>query len=465
MAADTQQSIHPHLSGNLAPVRSEDDFDLAVAGRIPEAMRGAFYRTGPNPQFDPRGGQYHAFAGDGMIHGFYLNPESNTAHYRNRWVRTPKWQAENKAGRALFGSFGAPSDPSVANIPPGTANTNIIYHGGRLMALQEASEPFELDPIGLERGGFMATGGRFTAHPKVDPETGELVWFAYSAGPQPMNNMIDYGVSDATGKVLRRDRFAAPYCSMIHDFMVTKNYVLFPVLPLTGDLPRAMKGGPIFAWEPGKGAFLGVMKRNASVDTIRWFEMDPNYVFHPMNAWEADSKIHCELAEYPTAPLFPNADGSRGENSEAKLTRWTIDLADATNSVKREQIDDLTAEFPRLDERFAGLPYRHGWYAANVGAKNTLVFNTVAHIDLKTSKRQEMALPAGDSVGEPIFVPRAKDAAEGDGYVIALVHRGATNCSELLILNAQDIAGKPEAVLKVPRRVPQGFHGNWAPGV
>ncbi len=116
MAADTQQAIHPHLSGNLAPIRTEDDFDLVVEGRIPDAMRGAFYRTGPNPQFDPRDGQYHAFAGDGMIHGFYLDPESNKAHYRNRWVRTPKWQTENKAGRALFGSFGAPSDPSVANV-------------------------------------------------------------------------------------------------------------------------------------------------------------------------------------------------------------------------------------------------------------------------------------------------------------------------------------------------------------
>src|SRR5689334_16931980 len=244
------------------------------------------------------------------------------------------------------------------------------------MALQEQSEPFELDPVGLERGGFMATGGKFTAHPKMDPETGEMVWFAYSAGPQPLTNLIDYGVTDASGKVVRRDRFEAPYASMIHDFIVTKNYVAFPVLPLNGDIQRAMKGGPALAWDPSKGAYLGVMRRNASVDSIRWFEMDPNYMFHPMNAWEEGSKLHCELMEYPFAPLFPMADGSAPRHAEARLTRWTADLSGQTNIVKREAIDDLYGEFPRVDDRRAGLPYRHGWYAANIGAKNPLAFNS-----------------------------------------------------------------------------------------
>ncbi len=460
--ADTQQMLHPHLSGNLAPVRSEDDFDCVVRGTIPDGLRGAYYRNGPNPQFDPKG-PYHAFIGDGMIHGFFLEPgrDGGRARYRNRWVRTPRWQAEHEAGRSLFGGMGMPSDPSVAHINPGGANTNIVHHAGKLMALQEQSEPFEVDPQGLERGGFMNTGGKFTAHPKMDPETGEMVWFAYSAGPQPLTNLIDYGVTDASGKVLRRDRFAAPFASMIHDFLVTRNYVLFPILPLTGDMQRAMKGLPALAWEPGKGAYLGVMKRNASVDSIRWFEMEPNYVFHPMNAWEDGSRIHAEVMQYPVAPLFPMADGSPPQNAEAKLTRWTIDLEGGSNTVKHEQIDDLSGEFPRLDERRAGLPYRHGWYAANVGNKNALVFNAVAHIDLRTGKRTVRTLEAGDSVGEPIFVPRTASAEEGDGHVLALVHRAASNTSALMILHAQDIAGEPAAMLELPRRAPAGFHGNW----
>ena len=151
---------------------------------------------------------------------------------------------------------------------------------------------------------------------------------------------------------------------MVHDFMVTRNYVLFPILPLSMDMQRAMQGKPPIAWEPGKGAFVGVMKRSAGVDSSRWFEVEPNYVFHPMNAWEEGSKIHCELMEYPVAPLFPMADGSPPQHAEAVLTRWTIDLEDTTSAVRRSRLDDLYAEFPRLDERFAGLPYRHGWYVA-----------------------------------------------------------------------------------------------------
>lgn len=463
MAALQQpQPVNPHLAGNLAPIRTEDDFDLKVRGQIPESVRGALYRNGPNPQFDPAG-PYHAFIGDGMIHAFFLEPDAKggRARYRNRWVRTPRWQAENKAGRSLFGGMGMPSDPSVADINPGGANTNIVHHAGKLMALQEQSEPFALDATTLDPLGFMQTGGKFTAHPKMDPETGEMVWFAYSAGPMPLTDQIDYGVTDAAGRVVRRDRFTAPYASMIHDFMVTKNYVLFPVLPLTGDLQRAMRGGPPLAWEPEKGAFVGVMKRNASVDTIRWFEVDPNYVFHPMNAWEDGTKIHCELMEYPEAPLFPRVDGTATQNAEARLTRWTLDLAAPTNSVKREQIDDLHSEFPRFDERRVGLPYRHGWYAANIGSKNPLMFNAIAHVDLRTGKRQVRQFGGGDSVSEPIFVPRSADAPEGEGHVLVVLHRAAENRSDLLILHAQDIASDPAAVLELPRRVPAGFHGNW----
>lgn len=455
------QTIHPHVSGVLAPVRSEDDFEMKVVGHIPDALAGAYYRNGPNPQFDPQG-QYLSIFGDGMIHGFFLEPnkDGGRAHYRNRWVRTPRWLAENKAGRALFGFPGAPSDPSVADVPRGTANTNVVHHAGKLLALQEQSEPFELDPKGLERGAYLNTGGKFSAHPKMDPVSGEMIWFGYFAGPERFSNLIDYGVSDVTGKVTRRDRFAAPYASIIHDFIVTQNHVIFPVLPLTGDLQRAMKGLPPWAWEPARGAFLGVMKRNASVDSIRWFEIEPSFVAHAMNAWEDGEKIHCELMEYPNAPVFPNADGSPGRDAQARLTRWTIDLAANTNVATREQLDDLNSEMPRFDERRTFLPYRHGWYLANTGGANS-PFNAIAHLDLQTGRRELRTLGPGDAADEPVFVPRSPSAPEGDGYVIALVYRAAVNASELLILSAQDIAGEPAAVLKLPRCVPAGFHGNF----
>ena len=450
---------NPYLAGNYAPVRSEDDFALTVTGEIPRGLNGALYRNGPNPQFEPRG-NYHWFGGDGMIHGFFL--EDGGARYRNRWVRTPRWTEEHAAGRALFGSMGAPSDPSVAGHDAGTANTNIVHHAGRLLALA-ANDPFEIDPTTLEPKGYLATGGRFTAHPKMDPETREMVWFAYSAGPAPLNNQLDYGVTDAAGKIVRRDRFTAPYSSMVHDFMVTRNHVLFPILPVTGDMGRAMTGGPAFAWEPDKGAFVGVMHRQASVDTIRWFELPPCYVFHPMNAWEEGSLIHAEVMEYARAPsLFRNADGSANSGAPAVLVRWTFDLAAPTNAVKRTVLDDMPGEFPRFDERRAGLAYRHGWFASLAGDKPTLgSFDSLSHIDLATGRRTTLTMAAGDNIGEPIFVAGRPDAAEGDGWLLAPVYRGAEDRSDLVILNAQDILAGPVATLHLPRRVPFGFHGNW----
>lgn len=168
------------------------------------------------------------------------------------------------------------------------------------------------------------------------------------------------------------------------------------------------------------------------------------------------------MTEFPHPPgVFPNADGSPGRPAEARLERWTIDLAGKTNRAKREQIDDLNSEMPRFDERFAGLPYRHGWYLADIDCKYPLMHDAIAHIDLKSGKRAVRTLDPSDASGEPVFVPRSASAPEGDGYIISVVYRAATNTSELLILNAQDIAGEPAAVLKVPRRVPGCAHGNF----
>jgi carotenoid cleavage dioxygenase len=460
---DGSQTVNPFLAGNYAPVLDEADFELAVTGEIPAGLAGALYRNGPNPQFTPRG-EHHWFGGDGMIHGFFV--EDGKVRYRNRYVRTNKWRVENAAGRAMFGTFGNPmtTDPSVLGQDSGVANTNILWHAGRLMALEEGHMPTEMDPLSLETRGYAERyRGNVTAHPKIDPETGEMVWFAYSAGANPLNPTVAYGVTSATGEVLRRDDFEAPYTSMVHDFLVTRRHVLFPILPLTGSLERAMRGGPAFAWEPEKGAYVGVMARDAAVDTIRWFETEACYVFHPMNAWEEGSKIFADVMEYPRAPLFPNADGSRGGDAPARLVRWTIDLAGESNAVKREPLDDMAGEFPRFDERRAGLANRHGWFAANTERPGELHFDAIAHIDLATGKRAAYELPSGDATSEPVFTPRSPDAAEGDGYLLSVVYRSATDRSELLVFDTSDITAGPIATAHVPRRVPFGFHGNWRP--
>jgi carotenoid cleavage dioxygenase-like enzyme len=457
--------ISPYLTGNFGPVSSEDDFaDLPVTGEIPKDLAGAFFRNGPNPQFAPRDENYHWFAGDGMIHGFHV--ANGKVTYRNRYVRTPKWELEHAAGQSLFGTFGNPmtSDPSTMDKDSGTANTNIVWHGGRLLALEEGHQPFAMDPNTLASRGYIDYAGaakRFTAHPKIDPETGELVFFGYSVGEGFFTNEVAYGVADKTGKTQRLDLFQAPFCSMIHDFLVTKNYVAFPVLPLTGDLERVMKGGPAFAWEPDKGSHVGVMRRDAGVDTIRWFTTDPAYVFHPMNMWDDGDKLYADVMQYENAPLFPNADGSPGKQAGARLARWTFDLSGKTNTIKRDYIDDMFGEFPRLDERRAGLSYRHGYFAGNTLNETDVRFNTIAHIDHKTGKKEVFTFPAGDVPGEPVFVPRGSE--EGDGWLVTLVYRGAEDRSDFAVFDAQAVAKGPVGTAALPRRVPFGFHGNWVP--
>ena len=463
---DGDARVNPYLAKNFAPIRSEDDFELEVEGKIPDGLTGALFRIGPNPQFEPRDPNYHWFSGDGMVHGFYV--EGGKVRYRNRYARTPKFELESAAGRSMFGTFGNPmtTDPSAMGKDNGVANTNILYHAGKLMALEEGHKPFEMAPGSLASLGYVdAYKGQVTAHPKIDPVTGEMVWFGYSVGEIPLNSLMDYGVTDAKGNVVRRDRFDTPYASMIHDFMVTENSVLFPVLPLTMSLERAMKGRPPLAWEPEKGGYVGVMPRDADVSTIRWFNIDACYMFHPMNAWEEEGRLVADVFRYDTAPLFPRADGKTPERSAARLYRWTLDLTGASDAIVETALDDRDGEFPRFDERRAGMAYRHGWFAADLRNSRTVKYNAIAHVDQTTGARSHYVLPDGDLTSEPVFTPRSDSAAEGDGWLTAVVWRAAENRSDFLVFEAQDVASGPIATAKLPRRVPFGFHGNWVNGV
>ena len=459
---DGNARINPYLAGNFAPVRSEDDFDLTVTGEMPKDLRGALFRIGPNPQFEPRDPNHHWFFGDGMVHGFYV--EDGKVRYRNRYVRTPKWELEHTHGRSLFGG-GNPlaNDPLTVGNEGGVANTNIVWHAGQLLALEEGHHPFEMDPKTLDSCGYVRRyKGRVTAHPKIDPKTGEMVWFAYGVGEAPLSAGMSYGVTAADGKVVRRDEFQAPFAAMVHDFMVTENHVLFPILPLTASLQRAMSGLPPFAWEPDKGSHIGVMRRDGDVSSMRWFNTEACYVFHPLNAWEEGDKLYADVMRYPAAPLFPKADGSPGDKTAARLVRWTFDLAGASDAIHEQVIDDIDGEFPRVDPRVETRKHRHGWYAADPTGSKTVRLNSIAHLDLQTGKRQVYELEGGDATSEPVFVPRSADAPEGDGWITAVVYRAQEDRSDLLVFEAQDIARGPIAVAQMPRRVPFGFHGNWA---
>jgi len=412
---------------NRDPIPMECDAPFPkVTGELPRDLNGTLYRNGPNPQFDAPGA--HWFVGDGMLHAFHI--ENGRASYRNRWVRTPKWQTEHDAGRALFGGFGRKlPDAPAALTDGGVANTNIVFHGGRLLALEEAHLPTEIEPGTLATRGYCNYGGGiagpFTAHPKVDPVTGEIVFFGYNASG-PFTPTLSFGSVSASGQVTRFDRFEAPSASMVHDFIVTQNHLLFPVLPITGSLQRAMGGQPAYAWEPEKGTHVGVMKRNGAAKDIVWFRGENCYVFHVMNAWEDGNRIVADVMQFEEAPLFPHPDGrpTDPKKSRAKLCRWTFDLAGNTDRFNQTYLDDLTGEFPCADDRRAGLP-------------------------------------AGDTISEPVFVERGKDAAKADGWLLAVVYRARENRSDLAVFNATDVEGGPVALVHLAHRVPDGFHGNW----
>ncbi|WP_334186610.1 carotenoid oxygenase family protein [Noviherbaspirillum sp.] len=462
------------LAGNFAPVRREQEIaGLRVIGTLPEAMNGTLYRVGPNPQFDPRDEFYHWFAGDGMVHAFSF--DRGRVAYKNRWMRTSKWQLENDAGKALFGTFGNPatSDPAVIGLSTGTANTNVVFHGGRLFALEESHQPFEFDPLTLASKGYQSFGGmiasRFTAHPKPDPDTGELHFFAYSAGG-PGTTTMHYGILDRECRVARLETFEAPYAGMVHDFVATTGHVLFPVMPLTSSMDRAMRGKPLFAWESDRVAHIGVLPKGADITAMRWLEMDACHVFHFMNAWEADGRITVHAMEAEMAPGMPYADGRPGEpaKSAARLSRWTIDLASDSGKVERSIIDDVPAEFPRIDERHAGRCNRYGWYLchADGNMRNDMenpLYGTLTCHDFGNRRMQRFSLPDGDVLSEPVFVARHAGADEGDGWIVITAWRQAEQRSDVLVFNATDISGGPIAAVQLPCRIPFGFHGAWIP--
>ena len=468
---------NPFLQGYYGPVNTEADAaHLQITGEIPKELCGTLYRNGPNPQFAPRG-PYHWFGGDGMIHAFHI--EDGNVSYKNRWVRTPKWEIENKEGEGLSGTFGNPrfTDPRVMALNSTIANTNIVWHAGRLLALEEAHAPFSIDPATLmpvgPDGGYETYGnklnGPFTAHPKFDPETGEMIFFGYSAKGR-FTKEVSLQTVDKNGKVTRAEILEGPYPSMIHDFAVTKNWIVLPIFPLTSSMERAMSGKPPFAWEPDKGTHIAFIPRKGTVADVKWVSAPASYVFHPMNHYEtADGKVVVDVMKYDVAPLFPLPDGSPSskELPMAKLFRWTFDFDSQGNTFKEQQLDDRSGEFPRFDERFCMSDYRHGWIVAGditdpkTGEPRQ---DGLIHYDLKSGKSTGWNAGRDDRFGEPIFVPRKDGAAEGDGWLLSVLFRGEEKRSDLAVFEATDLAKGPIALVHLSSRVPAGFHGNWRPG-
>ncbi|MEO7853507.1 MAG: carotenoid oxygenase family protein [Rubrivivax sp.] len=461
---------NPYLSGYYAPLHMEcDAAHLPISGEWPKQLNGTLYRNGPNPQFAPRG-PYHWFAGDGMLHAFHV--ENGEVAYRNRWVQTPKWQLEHAEGEGLSGAFGNPrySDARIVQLNSTVANTNVVWHAGRLLALEEGHAPFEIDASTLASKGYHDFAGKLrgpmTAHPKLDATTGEMVFFGYATEGRFTPGMALH-VVDRDGVLTHSQTFEAPFASMVHDFVVTRDWIIVPIFPLTGSMERAMKGAPPYAWEPDKGTHIALIPRHGSVSDALWFDADPCYVFHPMNAFDTpEGKVVCDMMKYPLAPLFPLPNGQRSsdESPVSTLVRWTFDPKAGSRRFSETPLDDHPGEFPRLDERFTGLPYRHGYFQAGAvtdAGEGRVARNGLAHIDHATGNVNLWRPGTGDYCGEPVFVPLQAGADEGDGFVLSVIFRAESQCSDLAVFDARHVTDGPLALAHLSHRVPAGFHGNW----
>ena len=421
--------------GNYAPVADElTEYALPVEGAIPPELDGWYLRNGPNP----RQATEHWFTGDGMIHGVRIE-DGQAKWYRNRWVRTDSFIEDFP----LYGPDGS------RNLRAAKANTHVVNHAGKTLALVESSLPYEISND-LQTIGAYDFGGKLvdsmTAHPKICPTTGELHFFGYGNIFEPH---VTYHRADANGELVINRPLDVKALTMMHDFALTAQHVIFMDLPIVFNLDVAMKGeGDMpYRWDDAYGARLGVMRRDDPFGEVRWFEIDPCYVFHVANAHDSvDGKtIVLQAIRYPE--LWRD---NGGFDADGVLWSWTIDLALGT--VSERQLDDRNIEFPRIDDRLAGLPAR---YSVSVGDHAW-----VRH-DLSTGDATEHDLGTGGP-GEAVFVPSGTGAAdESNGYYLGYVYDPERDGSDLVIVDASDFAGKPIDTIKMPTRVPYGFHGNW----
>jgi carotenoid cleavage dioxygenase len=437
---------NPFLLGNYAPVHDElTDEHLEVIGTVPRELSGRYLRIGPNPYAMPEG-PYHWFVGDGMVHGVELR-DGAASWYRNRWVRTtPITDATHEPAAS------GPAQPMYD-----ASNTNVVGHAGRVFSLTEGAIPYELsrelDTVGRnDFGGPLPTG--FTAHPKTDPVTGEMHGFAYSwADP----NLI-YHVIDADGRLVRSEPITVGGPTMIHDFALTRTHVVFFDLPVVFDLKMVEQGLSMpYRWDDDYPARVGVMPRDGGDADVVWSDVEPCYVFHPMNAYDDGDTVVVDVCRHPT--MFAKSTEGPNDGGTPTLDRWTIDKA--AGKVHEERLDDRGNEFPRVNETVLMSQHRYGYAVEAVNTKTA--FDTAALLkhDLRTGTTEEHRFANRGQPGEFVFVPADGATSEDDGYLMGYVYDPTRDSSDFVVLNASEIAADPIATVRLPQRVPFGFHGNW----
>jgi carotenoid cleavage dioxygenase len=469
----------PTFTGFNAPVRIEGEIrDLEVEGELPAGLDGSFYRCGPDFRFPPRLGDDINHNGDGVVSAFRF--EGGRAHFAMRFVRTGKYEAEEAAGRGLIGLYRNPftDDPLLAGKDRTLANTNVVLHAGRLLAMKEDGLPYELDPETLETRGRCDFGGRlksqtFTAHPKIDPETQEMIGFGYEASGLASRDM-NLQTIDADGILAREEVFDAPYVSFQHDFAVTERHIAFALMPATTGLERLEAGQTHWVFDPSLPVKVGIMPRDGGVKDLRWFTAPGRGLGHVLNAFSDGDKVMLDIfvSERCQFPFIPNADGAGFDRaaSTPRLARWTFDLSSNSDGFEEEILFPDFMEMPRSDDRYQMRPYRYGWCAVidperPIATAGTLGpgWNTIVRVDMAARRQDRWWVGENAACQEPQFVPRRPGAPEGDGWLLVMLTRLGPEgyWSELVVLDAERIGEGPVARARLPIRLRGAIHGNW----
>ena len=446
-------STNPYLEGNFAPIDHETTaFDLPVTGTLPEELDGRYLRIGPNPVGPVDPATHHWFTGTGMVHGVRLRG-GKADWYRSRYVRSDR----------VTEAMGWPTVPGPRHgMGDGTANTNVIEHAGRTLAIVEAGGlpvalTSELDTV--ERTDFDATlPGSFTAHPKRDPATGELHAVVYYWEW----DFIQYVVVGVDGRVRRTVDVPVPGKPMVHDCAITQTQVVLLDLPCHFDLELALEGRPFpYRWNEAFAARVGLLPRDGAAADVRWCDLEePGYGFHPLNAYDADDgTVVLDVVRHPA--MF-RTDFNGPAEGPTRLERWVCDPA--SGKVHADVLSDVSQEFPRHDERLLGRRHRYGYGAAfEPDPAGGIRLGSLLKHDVERVTTEVHDVGPARAAMEPVFVPRHVDAAEDEGWVLIYVHDAQRDACDVVVLDAQDFAGEPVATVHLPVRVPFGFHGNWVP--
>jgi carotenoid cleavage dioxygenase-like enzyme len=459
-------SAFPYLQGNYAPVAEEREFDeeqLTVEGVVPKNLLGAYMRDGANVAYQPNHYVY-PLDGDGMVHAVYFR--DGHVSYKNRWVETSHLKTERQFDRTIYGSVGklleVPQEVIAAGGEPSpirnTANTNVIYHGEKLLAMWEGGFPHllnnDLSTVGLyDYGGALQAGDALTAHPKVCPDTGQLV--TCTQRWDSPNYWVQ--IFDAKGGHVRTIPVEFERKGIIHDLQITDNYIVIFYAPAFHSVEKAMKGEDPFMWEPELGTKIIAIPRDGNGNNIV-FETEAFFSWHFCNGYEEGGKIMIDYVWINSIP-FSQAQGTGVEKQPRRMYRMTLDPV--SKQVTNEQFSDVFCEFSRVDERRMGKPYRYGFAASsNREWGDAHGYNCTGRFDFETGETTLWEFGAEANAGEPVHVPNPDSEREEDGWVMNFVYTPEEG-SFLSILSAGDIANGPVAKVKIPGRVPNGFHGNW----